>query len=318
MPAPRQHVEFVSPKELQQNPENPRLIFRENDLQTLFESISLQGILVPLTVFRKSARTLVLLDGERRWRCAIKLGLSRVPVIIQPEPARLQNIMMMFAIHNARRDWDPLPTAYKLRELEDEFEKTQGRKPKEAELAEIASITRGEVRRLKKLLNLPSEYQTELLSELEKPRSEQAITVDQVLEASAGAAALRKKLIVDETEEEEVRRAVINKFRSGVLINTVSPRKLARIARAVDRDEVTVAIARQAIRRFVTDKNYTIDEAFNDSAARAELEHGLQIQVVRLIDNLSEFKNAKHAMGNELREKLLELDRIIRALVRRD
>src|SRR5664280_1141408 len=98
MPAPRQHVEFVSPKELQQNPENPRLIFRENDLQTLFESISLQGILVPLTVFRKSARTLVLLDGERRWRCAIKLGLSRVPVIIQPEPARLQNIMMMFAI----------------------------------------------------------------------------------------------------------------------------------------------------------------------------------------------------------------------------
>ena len=26
--------------------------------------------------------------------------------------------MMMFAIHNARQDWDPLPTALKLEELE--------------------------------------------------------------------------------------------------------------------------------------------------------------------------------------------------------
>lgn len=39
-----------------------------------------------------------------------------MPVIVQPKPDKLQNIMMMFAIHNARRDWDPLPTAYTLQE----------------------------------------------------------------------------------------------------------------------------------------------------------------------------------------------------------
>lgn len=316
MPASRQLVEFVSPSHIAQNPENPRLIFRESDLQTLFDSISLQGILVPLTVFKKNARTFVLLDGERRWRCALKLGLSRVPVIITPEPERLQNIMMMFAIHNARRDWDPLPTAYKLRELEEEFKKTQGRTPKEAELAEIASITRGEVRRLKKLLNLPGEYQEELLAELEKPRIDQTITVNHVLEASAGASALRKKFIIDQSGEEEVRRAVIDKFRTGVLVNTVSPRKLARIARAVDRGEVSIESARHAVERFVRDKNYTIDEAFDDSAADAEFEHGLQVHVIRLLDGLVELKDSHVTIGKELRAKLLELDKAIRALVR--
>ena len=83
-------------------------------------SIRLQGVLVPLTLF-ESRKGLVILDGEGRWRCAVRLGLKRVPVIVQPEPTRLQNIMMMFAIHNARKEWDPLPTALKLRELGEEF-----------------------------------------------------------------------------------------------------------------------------------------------------------------------------------------------------
>ena len=117
-----ENVALLDPRNIAPNPENPRLIFREDELQGLQASIALQGILVPLSVFQ-SGRRFVILDGERRWRCAIKLGLDRVPAIVQPKPDRLQNIMMMFAIHNARRDWDPLPTALKLRDLESEFTK---------------------------------------------------------------------------------------------------------------------------------------------------------------------------------------------------
>jgi hypothetical protein len=36
--------------------------------------------------------------------------------------------MMMFAIHNTRRDWLPLPAALKLQELEVELSKARGRK----------------------------------------------------------------------------------------------------------------------------------------------------------------------------------------------
>src|SRR5262249_16320059 len=154
------------------------------------------------TVYQHAKNDYVLLDGERRWRCAIKLGLPRVPVIVQPKPDRLQNIMMMFAIHNSRTDWDPLPTAYKLEELEKELPSRQGRGPNERELAELASLTRGEVRRLKNLLGLPADYRDELMRELELPRAEQVLTVDVVLEATRGAAALRKREVLEPTEED--------------------------------------------------------------------------------------------------------------------
>ena len=116
------NVELIDTRHIHQNPDNPRLIFRISELQELESSIAEQGILVPLTLF-KDGQKFILLDGERRWRCATKLGLHRVPAIVQPKPERMQNIMMMFAIHNARRDWDPLPTALKLKELEAELQK---------------------------------------------------------------------------------------------------------------------------------------------------------------------------------------------------
>src|ERR1700735_21534 len=83
-------VHLLAPKDIKPNPENPRLIFRADELEELQNSIAAQGILVPLTVYRSKSEY-VILDGERRWRCAMKLALPRVPVIVQPEPTRFQN-----------------------------------------------------------------------------------------------------------------------------------------------------------------------------------------------------------------------------------
>src|SRR5260370_3304853 len=187
-------IRLIPPDKIQRNPENPRLIFRQSELDSLQASIAAEGILVPLTVYQ-SGREYRILDGERRWRCALKLGLNRVPAIVQPEPDRLTNITMMFAIHKTRQDWDPLPTAMKLEELEDEFTKRHRRRPTQQELATLPSIDRGDVRRLKILLDLPKSYRDELMAELEKPKSEQKLTVDVVLAATRGAAALQQRYV---------------------------------------------------------------------------------------------------------------------------
>jgi len=52
----------------------------------------------------------------------------------------------------------PFPTAVKLRQLEHLYERNEGRAPTESELAQLASLSRGEVRRLKNILGLPKEY----------------------------------------------------------------------------------------------------------------------------------------------------------------
>jgi ParB family chromosome partitioning protein len=281
-------VRLVDPQTIERNPENPRLIFHQDELDALQDSIKQQGILVPLTVY-EDKKQLYILDGERRWRCALKLGLKTVPLIVQPKPTRMQNIMMMFAIHHRRNDWDPLPTAMKLQDLESVFAVQHGRLPSEAQLAELASLKRGEVRRLKKLLSLPNKYRTMLLVELNKPRSQQSITVDHVIEARNAATALRKRDIIEtDSEEEALRAALIDKFRTKIIKSTVDPRKLARLARGVERKEVTLERAREVTHQLITDPTFSIDMAFKNSVEQVDFEHNIEQTVSRLSDRLTE------------------------------
>jgi ParB family chromosome partitioning protein len=308
-------VRLLDPRLLDRNPENPRLIFRQQELDALQDSISQQGILVPLSVFQEHKR-FILLDGERRWRCALKLGLSTVPVIIQPKPDRLQNIMMMFAIHNARRDWDPLPTALKLEELENEFDSRNSRKPTERELAGLASLSRGEVRRLKKLLALPAHYREELLSELEKPKTKQEITVDHVIEATKAVESLRRRNIVTDQGEEPLRQSILAKFRSGVIKNTVEPRKLARLSRAVQRGEVTLHTAQAEVGKLVKDPSYAIEDAFRNSVQVIDYQHGIEQLATRLVEKLREHRARGYAPSEGLLLVLRELESELRVIKR--
>jgi ParB/RepB/Spo0J family partition protein len=311
-----ERVQLIQTNKIDRNEDNPRLIFRQDELESLEESIREQGILVPLSVYENGAR-FNLLDGERRWRCAQRIGLKSVPAIIQPKPGRLQNLMMMFAIHNARKDWDPLPTALKLAELEEIFFNTHDRNPTEQELSGIASLTRGEVRRLKKLLALPLEYRDQLLEELEKPRSEQVLTVDIVLETTKGVDALRKREIISERDATELRRAIIRKFRNRTIYNTVAPRLLARMARAHDRKEISTSVIQKAVENLIHDKSYSIDDAFRATVEKFDFEHGLEKFTERTLRQLVELRTRRYSVSPSLRDALEKLRKELDTLLRR-
>src|SRR5207244_1926735 len=83
----------VHPDKVDRNPDNPRLIFREDEMNSLLDSIKEVGIQVPVTVYRDADR-FTLIDGERRWRCAVKLNLPKMPAIIQPKPTPLENLLI--------------------------------------------------------------------------------------------------------------------------------------------------------------------------------------------------------------------------------
>lgn len=307
-------VQLLAPKDIKPNPENPRLIFHLDELEELQNSIANQGILVPLTVY-KSKSEYVILDGERRWRCALKLALPRVPVIVQPQPTRFQNIMMMFAIHHARKDWDQLPTAYKLRDLEQEFETREGRKPAESEIAQLASMSRGEVRRLRNLLELPQSYRDDLLKELDKPRSEQVLTVDLVLETTRGVDALLKREIITTDDVDPLRKAIIKKYRNKVIKSTVEPRQLARIARGVERQEIPIGTARHVTQRLITDPNFGIQNAFRAAGEQVDLSHTLEQLAERTERRIAEYRTEGYRFNESLQDALHSLDREIHRAV---
>lgn len=152
-------VEDIAP-----NPHNPRRLFDEGPMQTLRESIEKRGILVPIVVYPKprnwpGSASYVLLDGERRWRCAIDLRLPRVPAIVVAEPDETQNILTMFHIHNVREGWQLMPTALKLQTLMEKLDETNERK-----LSELTKLTIAQVRRCKILLTYPKTIQNLMLA----------------------------------------------------------------------------------------------------------------------------------------------------------
>ena len=64
------------------NRDQPRQDFDEEELQNLAESISVHGIIQPLTVRELPSGYYQIIAGERRWRAARQAGLSDVPVVV--------------------------------------------------------------------------------------------------------------------------------------------------------------------------------------------------------------------------------------------
>src|SRR5438046_1575760 len=123
----------ISPDLVERNPENPRIIFRSAEFEDLLESICVHGFLVPISVYRKGKR-FVLIDGERRWRCSLKLNKPTIPALVQDEPTPLENLLKMFNIHWLREQWDLLTIALKLPRIIDLLSADLGRIPNEREL----------------------------------------------------------------------------------------------------------------------------------------------------------------------------------------
>lgn len=149
----------VPTNSLKANPHNPRYLFDEAPMRTLETSIKQVGILVPLTVFReKGSDKFTILDGQRRWMCAQRIGLDEVPINQVAEPTTAQNIVTMFQIHKLRQDWELMPTALKLGLLMDVLNER-----KEKQLAELTGLDVAVVTRCKKLLWFPKKYQEMML-----------------------------------------------------------------------------------------------------------------------------------------------------------
>jgi ParB/RepB/Spo0J family partition protein len=144
---------------LRPNPHNPRILFDELPLKTLQESIEKVGVLVPLTVYQaKGSNKYTILDGQRRWICAQRLSLTKIPINQVAEPSVAENIVTMFQIHKLRKDWELMPTALKLGVLMDELEEKRDK-----QLSELTGLDIAVVTRCKKLLTFPKKYQEMML-----------------------------------------------------------------------------------------------------------------------------------------------------------
>jgi ParB family chromosome partitioning protein len=142
-------VEQITP-----SPFQPRRTFDEAKIDELAASIRMQGIIQPLVV-RPQGDRFELIAGERRWRAAIKAGLTRVPVVIRA--ASDHEALQLALVENLQReDLSPIEEAAGYRRLQEEFHWSQ------EEMAEKVGKSRPAIANSLRLLTLPNEVQQEV------------------------------------------------------------------------------------------------------------------------------------------------------------
>ncbi|TKJ35110.1 hypothetical protein CEE39_01490 [bacterium (candidate division B38) B3_B38] len=145
-------VNLLSP-----NPHQPRLGYSDRGMKELMESIRANGIIEPLVVRPKEGGYQIIV-GERRWRAAKKLGLTRVPVVIKD--VQEEKLLELALIENLQReDLNPLEEARAYAMLLDKFQLTQ------EEISRQVGKDRSSVANYLRLLKLPKSVQQEVLAE---------------------------------------------------------------------------------------------------------------------------------------------------------
>lgn len=144
-------VEMIIP-----NPEQPRKIFTDTELEELTCSIKEYGVLQPLLVKKTEGKKFILIAGERRLRASKLAGLSRVPVIIK-ELAEPEAALISLVENVQREDLNFIEEARAYKKLMEDFNLTQG------EIAKKVSKQQSTISNKIRLLTLPEELQQLLL-----------------------------------------------------------------------------------------------------------------------------------------------------------
>lgn len=113
-------VQQVAVEIIKRNPRQPRIHFKEEELNELAASIREHGVIQPLIVSPKNDGSFILIAGERRLQASQRAGLKTVPVVTRQ--ANNQELLELALIENVQRaDLNPMEEAEAYHQLAEDF-----------------------------------------------------------------------------------------------------------------------------------------------------------------------------------------------------
>lgn len=306
--------------DIARNPLNPRMEFDNAAMDTLRNSIEKVGILVPLTIYEakpqakpegKSEKKYFLVDGERRWRCALDIGLTEVPAVIIPEPDQKTILLQMFSIHHLRVQWKLIWTALKLETL-----MLMMNTDDDDELSSYTGMSKRKIDHCKRILSYPKKYQEILLV----PEKDEKITPDFFVELYPVLRKMQSEIpILFETfSREQIIDSLITKFRN----NKINAAREFRILKeALDRTKKgTISKGKVAdlFKRLITEPEMDIKQISGILMMDTTRLRDLAQNCSSVAESLSEISKDQFSKESELQKSLLKLEQQVRRLTSKE
>lgn len=207
------------------DPNQPRQSFPKETMMELKRSIKKQGILSPILVesnFKKDQY--LILDGERRYRCALELNLEKVPVeIIQGPLSKAERTIKRFHVQEKRSEWSFFDRARAIYLFREDTNYT---------LAKIADLLE---------LHLPRVHG--LLSLMEFSKEGQRIIMDKKMPFNYASVLIRivkkyKELLPEENQEEIEKKLITKVFKEKLTVSQLNTLAQIIIAQDNNRDKI--------------------------------------------------------------------------------
>lgn len=148
-------IDEIDISDIDVNPYQPRSHFDQVALQELADSISVQGIIQPITVRKLDENSYQIISGERRLQASKLAGLTTIPAYVRT--ANDQQMLEMALIENIQREnLNALEIALSYQRLLSECDL------KQEELGERVGKNRSTVNNYLRLLKLPPDIQAAL------------------------------------------------------------------------------------------------------------------------------------------------------------
>jgi ParB family chromosome partitioning protein len=156
---PRRGVREIPIELIRPNPDQPRKVFTETEVDELAASIREKGVLQPVLVRPSPQHTgeFQLVAGERRWRAAQKAGLRAIPALVRDLDD--VEVLEIAIVENVQRaDLNAIEEALAYKALVERFNRTQDA------VAQVVGKSRSHVANAMRLLALPQDVQDHVMA----------------------------------------------------------------------------------------------------------------------------------------------------------
>lgn len=265
-------IEKISISEIEYNPHNPRKKFGQQEEDDLIESINLRGILVPIIVSqvsRNGVKKYLVLDGQRRVQACKKLGIQEIPAhIIVKELSFLENLSLMFHIHNVHEDWTDAAIVDSIEKIIKEL-KMNSQKLTRDDLNEIKKFTSLSDYKLKKYQDL-LKYSDEILEQFQDAEADEnsKLDLDLLSELRTPLNKIKRDFpnISRKYSEERIVNILINKKNSGVLESNKEIRKISKIIANSKRKKIRRKVVENKLEEFFSNESTSIAQIYSETA----------------------------------------------------
>ncbi|GAB1475969.1 nucleoid occlusion protein [Bacillota bacterium] len=221
------------------NPDQPRKLFTDRELEELSSSIKEFGVIQPVIV-KKSGSRFHLIAGERRVRAALLAGLEKIPAIIREADSR--DMALIAIVENVQReDLNYIEEAMAYKSLVEEFGLSQ------SDIAKKVGKQQSTISNKLRILMLPEDIRTALINNklterharalLRIPGDEQRKSMlNRIIEHSLNVSQSEKLIEEFLEKNEEVRRKAekLRFINYRIYINTI--RKAFGIIQEVEKE----------------------------------------------------------------------------------